>query len=130
MTKIIILLRRAGISDGLITLISILGVSIFLLVKGAWTPPIFLRNLLYALTLEGLVMALIGCLSFFGFEKYRRGIDAYGRWSRGEETNSEEEHKSAETKSENDTKPGIGSVLLASGLLLFISAFVLLSLVF
>jgi hypothetical protein len=129
MTKIITLLRRAGISDGLITLLNILGVSIFLLVERAWTPPIFLRYLLYALTLEGLVMALIGCLSFFGFEKYRREIKAYRRWSRGE-ANSEEEHKSAETKSENETKPGMGLVLLASGLLLFISAFVLLSLEF
>lgn len=129
MTNIITLIRRAGISDGLTTLLSMLGVSIFLLVKQAWTPPIFLRYLLYALTMEGLVMALIGCLSFFGFEKYGREIKAYRRWSRGE-ASPEEETKNAETKSENETKPGIGSVLLASGLLLFISAFVLLSLVF
>ena len=129
MTKIITLLRRAGISDGLITLLSILGVSIFLLMKQTWTPPMFLRYLLYALTLEGLVMALIGCLSFFGFEKYGRGIKAYRRWSRGE-ANSEKEHENAETKSENETNPGIGLVLLASGLLLFIGAFAVLSLVF
>jgi len=124
------LLKRVGIGDGLITVLSILGVSVFLLVGGGWKSQTFLRYLLYALTAEGLVMALIGCLSFFGFEKYRNVIREYRNWSKGEETSSSEEKdkNAARTQSEDEAKPGIGLVLLVSGILLFISAFALLSL--
>jgi len=121
MNKILALFKWVGISGVVITLLNIFGVAAFLLIRATWNPLIFLRTLLWALILEGLVIALIGCLSFFGVEKYRV-------WLRGEGHPKQHEGKE-EPLAKNKSRLDMRLVILTLGILLFFIAFTCFSLV-
>jgi len=124
MPKITVLFKWVGIFGGLIASVNILGVAVYLFVEGSWNSVNFLRFLLLALILEGLIMALIGCLSFFGFEKYRS-------WLKEEEKNRGEQPGSDRKLIQEDkSKPDIGLFFLTLGILLFLIAFGCFSLIF
>jgi uncharacterized membrane protein len=116
MTRIAVLFERVGIASGLIASLDSLGVAFFLLLKGAWHAEYFLRLLLLALMFEGLVIALIGCLSFLGLEKYRTWL---GRGEDYRETQDSGREISKEKKARGD----IGVFLLTLGILLFLISF-------
>jgi len=103
--------------------LNIIGISVFLLIRGEWNELVFLRSLLEYIMLEGLVMALIGSLSFFGFEKYRT-------WLRGETTSDRHQKNEIKPKTEEKPRLNIGGLLLSAGFLLFVVGFACFSLIF
>lgn len=123
MTDFVRLLKWIGITSGTVTFLNIVGVSVFLLIKGEWNELIFLRSLLEYIMLEGLVMALIGSLSFFGFEKYRTLL-------RGETTSGRHQKNENKPKTEEKLRLNIGELLLSAGFLLFVIALACLFLIF
>lgn len=105
MTKITKFLKWVLIVDGIIILLNSLGILIFLTVKGDLNLPIFLQLFLSFLMLEGLIIALVGCVSYLGFEKYKFWIKGYSNPVK--EMNSER------------IKIDFRLVFLVSGILLF-----------
>lgn len=97
-----------------------MGVAGFLLVGEGWNLSIFLHSLLKCVMLEGLVMALVGSLSFFGFEKYRK-------LTAGEVTNNGRRQEKSKPRAH---KLNLGLFLIALGISLFFVAFSCFSLIF
>jgi hypothetical protein len=77
MAKIIKLLKWVLIVDGITTLLNFFGVVIFLTVRGNLNFQTFVQLFLSFLMLEGLIIALVGCISYLGFEKYKFWIKGY-----------------------------------------------------
>jgi len=122
MIKILHLFKWLGIIGGLITLLNVVSIAVFLVIKGDWNQLNFLHSLLLALMFEGLVIALIGSLSFFGFEKY-------GIWLKGE-THSAGPQESGKKTVTDKPKLKLGLFLLTLGCLLFFVAFACFSMTF
>jgi len=110
-------LKYVGIIIGLIIILNVIGVSAFVLISEGWNVLVFLRFLLLYIMLEGLIMALVGSLSFFGFEKYR---SLFG----GEQATFERQQENEQERVFKDkSKLNLGVLLVSAGILLFFIGF-------
>lgn len=118
------LLKWMGIISVVVILLNLIGVSVFVLVKEGWNTPIFLRSLLLNIMLEGLIMALVGGLSFLGFEKYRSLLSG-GQIAYDRQQENERKHVI-----KDESKLNLGALLVSTGIFLFFIAFTCFSLLF
>lgn len=106
----------------IIVFLNALAISIFTLING-WNVLSFLRFFLLGLMFEGLILALIGGLSFFGFEKYATWLESEIKLKAKEERTA---HPSVKRKS----KMNWGELLVTVGVLVFFGSFSCFSLIF
>ncbi|MFB0544070.1 MAG: hypothetical protein ACETVN_00005, partial [Asgard group archaeon] len=113
--KIGYFLKWSGIVNTVLAILNFLGVTLLLLIGDGWSLIAFLHMFLESLMLEGLLFALVGCLSFFGLEKYR---ELFSRSS-----NCKEHQEKTQNTTENEPKLRLGPFLVAEGILLFAVSF-------
>jgi len=120
--KIGYFLKWSGIVSTVLATLNFLGVTLLLLIGNGWSLNAFLHMFLESLMLEGLLFALVGCLSFFGFEKYRELL--------GRPSNCKEHQEKTQNTTENEPKLTLGPFLVAEGILLFAVSFGIFSFAF
>lgn len=120
--KFVYFLKWSGIVSTVIAILDILGVTFLLFIADGWSLMVFLYMLLESLMLEGSLIALVGCLSFFGFEKYRELF-------KGPSKRKEQREKTQKT-TKNKPKLKLGPFLAAEGILLFTISFGIFSSIF
>lgn len=120
--KIVYFLKWSGIVNTILVTLNFLGVTLLLSMGDGWNLIAFLHMFLESLMLEGLLFALVGCLSFFGFEKYR---ELFRRPS-----DRKEHQEKTQNTIKNEHKLRFGPFLVAEGILLFAISFGVFSLIF
>lgn len=120
--KIGYFLKWSGIVNTVLAILNFLGVTLLLLIGDGWSLIAFLHRFLEGLMLEGLLFALVGCLSFFGIERYR---ELFSRPS-----NCKEHQEKTQNKIENESKLRLGPFLVVEGILLFAVSFGIFSFIF
>jgi hypothetical protein len=111
------------VGEGIIAVANSMSLAIYLYVNQQLYWKIFIQLLLSYLILEGLVITLIGCIGFFGFEKYMVGVR--------EKAESRSEHTTyVKSNKQTDLKFDFRALFVILGLSLFLPSFIIFSFLF
>lgn len=114
------LIKWILIIGGIIVIVNMFGAVAYLSIihELDWTA--FIRLLSSYLMLEGLVIMLMGCMTFFGFKKYTE-------WPTEEARRGSEQNKNMVSSKKIGLRMNFGTFLVILGMLLFLISFIVFS---
>lgn len=117
------LIKWTIIIGGIIVIVNTIGAVAYLLIIHELDWATFIRLLSSYLTLEGLMIMLVGCAALFGFKKYIE-------WPTEEARRSSKRDRNSGSGKATGSEKSLGVFFVALGMLLFLPSFIVFSFLF